>query len=140
MTTWEHNYYKEFDPGWSRTLDGGWTVNCVRYPGTDKLGHVYKAETGRWVITELPHKGTFRTREDAARAEWEHVAGLWADYERAKQEPEIVDAEVIEDEDVCGVARNGTTCTEPKRHKGVHRADKRDEAGAVLGRHYWGRV
>ncbi|HHH9443107.1 TPA: hypothetical protein ACP32N_005095 [Pseudomonas aeruginosa] len=68
----------DFTPSYSRWRHGGWYVHGVRYPngGIGCVSNNYP--DGRWRIAcdprrrELGEEGdfTFRTREDAARAEY----------------------------------------------------------------------
>lgn len=57
---------------YSKWRHGGWYVHEVRYP-SGAIGCVYKGTDGRWRIACDPRPGgrdyTYRTRDDAARAE-----------------------------------------------------------------------
>ncbi len=67
---------KEFVPTFSHWRHGGWYVNNVCYP-SGAIGCVSNNYTDKkWRIVCGPHRLTFSTRNDAAKAEYAMVSGM----------------------------------------------------------------
>jgi len=64
-----------WEPMYSEWGGGGWCVMNIRYPN-GACGCVARGVNGGWAIVCHPDAGEYRTRDDAARAEYGRVKAL----------------------------------------------------------------